>query len=153
MDANVLSIENLTFNINEEIHVKASLETTFAAILEQIGASHEFEAGKPLPMIIEPWPGGRWFRDLGNENGHCWGHVQSIKKPTLLEISGPMMMSYPTVSNIQYRLSEVDGGTLIKFHHMALGFLQEGHKAGFPPIWKHIGSKVKARAELNQAVP
>ena len=147
MDTQALSLEKLTLTITDEIRVNASLEATFSALLEQIGSSHEFEAGKPLPMIIEPWPGGRWFRDLGNENGHCWGHVQSIKKPKLLEISGPLMMSYPTVSSIQYRLSEVDGGTLIKFHHMAFGLLQDGHRAGFPPIWKHIHGSVKARAE------
>lgn len=147
MDTKELSFEKLTLTITEEIHVKATLEATFTALLEQVGPSHEFEAGKPLPMILEPWPGGRWFRDLGNENGHCWGHVQSIKKFTLLEISGPLMMSYPTVSSIQYRLSEADGGTLIKFHHMAFGLLQEGHRAGFPPIWKHINGSVKTRAE------
>jgi uncharacterized protein YndB with AHSA1/START domain len=147
MDSTETQIGKMTLTITEEIRVRASLEATFAALLEQIGASHEFEPGKPLPMKIEPRPGGRWYRDLGNDNGHCWGHVQSIKRPTLLEISGPLMMSYPTVSSIQYRLSEEDGGTLIKFHHMAFGLLQEGHKAGFPPIWKHINGSVKARAE------
>jgi hypothetical protein len=150
MSQQELSMEKLTLTITEEIHVRASLEATFAAVLEQIGPSHELEAGKPLPMIIEPWPGGRWFRDLGNENGHCWGHVQSIKKWTLLEISGPLMMSYPTVSSIQYRLTEKDGGTLIKFHHTAFGLLQDGHKAGFPPIWKHVNGSVKARAEASR---
>jgi hypothetical protein len=151
MDVKETAIEKMTLTITEEIHVRASLPATFAALLEQIGPSHEFEPGKPLPMIIEPWPGGRWFRDLGNENGHCWGHVQSLKKPTLLEISGPLMMSYPAVSSIQYRLSESDGGTLIKFHHMAFGLLQEGHKAGFPPIWRHINDSLKARAEAPRA--
>jgi hypothetical protein len=26
------------------------------------------------------------MRDLGDGNGHLWGHVQAIKRPTLLEI-------------------------------------------------------------------
>ena len=30
-------IENLTLTVTQEIHVKASLEDTFAALLEQIG--------------------------------------------------------------------------------------------------------------------
>ena len=85
-------------------------------------------------MKIEPWPGGRWYRDLGDGNGHFWGHVQAIKRPTLLEITGPLFMSYPVVSNLQYRLSEEDGGTLIKFHHTALGLIpgrsQTGRKKG-----------------------
>ena len=38
--------------------------------------------------------------------------MQAIKRPTLLEITGPLFMSVPVVSNMQYRLTEVDGGTL-----------------------------------------
>ncbi len=33
-----------------------------------------------MPMKLEAWPGGRWFRDLGDGNGHLWGHVQAIKR-------------------------------------------------------------------------
>jgi hypothetical protein len=38
-----------------------------------------------MPLKIEPWPGGRWYRDLGDNNGHLWGHVQASKRPRLLE--------------------------------------------------------------------
>ena len=81
-------IENLTLNITQEIHVRAALEVTFAALLEQLGPGNDTPDGKAMPMKIEPWPGGRWFRDLGDGNGHFWGQVQAIKRPTLLEISG-----------------------------------------------------------------
>jgi hypothetical protein len=54
-------------------------------------------------------PGGRWYRDLGEDNGHFWGTVQAIKRPTLLEITGPLFMSYAAVSNLQYRLSSGGG--------------------------------------------
>ena len=70
------------------------LEASFAALLEQMGPANETPDGNPLPMKIEPWPGGRWYRDLGNDNGHHWGHVQAIKRPTLLEITGPLFMSH-----------------------------------------------------------
>ena len=100
------TIENLTLNIVEEIHIRSSLSATFAALLEQMGPSNETPDGKPLAMKIEPWPGGRWFRDLGGNNGHFWGHVQAIKNPTLLEITGPLFMSSPVISNLQYRLKE-----------------------------------------------
>ncbi len=139
--------ESLIASFAEEIEVRASLEATFAAVLDEIGPFNELEPGKPLPMKLEAWPGGRWYRDLGEGNGHCWGHVQAIKRPTLLEISGPLMMSYPTVSNIQYRLTHADGVTLIKFHHLALGFLKEEHKAGFTHIWKHTHGRLKGRLE------
>jgi hypothetical protein len=140
-------IESLTLNITREIHVRASLEDTFAALLEQIGPGNETPDGQPVPMKIEAWPGGRWFRDLGDGNGHFWANVQAIKRPTLLEFSGPLFMSYAATSNVQYRLSEVDGGTLIKFHHLALGFVSDEHRGRVEQGWDSIHSRVQARAE------
>jgi uncharacterized protein YndB with AHSA1/START domain len=139
-------IESLSLIVTQEIHVKASLDTTFAALLEQIGPENDTPEHK-MPMKIEPWPGGRWFRDLGDNNGHLWGHVQAIKRPTLLEITGPLFMSYGVVSNLQYRLTEEKGGTLIKFHHKAFGLIQDEHRRGVVPGWTHINNRIKARAE------
>jgi uncharacterized protein YndB with AHSA1/START domain len=144
-------IEDLTLNITEEIRVRAPLEATFAALLEQLGPQNDTPDGKPMPMKIEPRPGGRWYRDLGSDNGHFWGHVQAIKRPTLLEISGPLFMSYPVVSNVQYRLTELDGGTLIKFHHTALGLIQDDHRQGVGKGWTHINEGVRKRAEAQRS--
>ncbi|MGA3081340.1 MAG: SRPBCC domain-containing protein [Terracidiphilus sp.] len=141
------SIEDLTLNITQEIHVNASLQITFDALLEQIGPGNETPDGKSLSMKIEPWPGGRWYRDLGDNNGHLWGHVQAIKRPTLLEITGPLFASYPFVSNLQYRLTEVNGGTLIAFRHTALGFIQEDHRSGVVKGWAWILERVRKDAE------
>jgi hypothetical protein len=147
MNLTATSVEELTLNIIEEIHVRASLDKTFAALLEQLGPGGEGPEGAPMPMKIEPWPGGRWYRDLGDNNGHFWGHVQAIKRPTLLEISGPLFMSYPAVSNVQYRLSEADGGTLIKFRHTALGLISDDHRKGVVNGWSHIHARARAKAE------
>jgi len=103
-----------------------------------------------MPMKIEPWPGGRWYRDLGDNNGHFWGHVQAIKRPTLLEITGPLFMSYAVVSNVQYRLSEVEGGTLIKFHHKALGVIPDDHRQGVNRGWGHMLEGARKRAEARK---
>src|ERR1700727_2741833 len=124
------SLDNLTLTIHQEIRVNAPIEATFAALLEQLGPGNETPDGKPLNMIIEPWPGGRWYRDLGDDNGHFWAHVQAIKRPTLLEFAGPLMMSHPVANNVQYRLSEEPGGTLIKFRHSGFGLVQEDHRKG-----------------------
>jgi Activator of Hsp90 ATPase homolog 1-like protein len=145
--ATAAKVEDLTLSINEEIHVKAPLDVTFDALLEQLGSSMETSSSQPMPMKIEPWPGGRWYRDLGDGNGHFWGHVQAIKRPTLLEIHGPLMMSYAAVSNVQYRLSEEAGGTLIKFHHLAIGVIPADQREGFGKGWAYIGAHLKERAE------
>jgi hypothetical protein len=141
------SIEDLTLDITQEIHIRAPLDVTFETLLEELGPHNEVRDGTPMPMKLEPWPGGRWYRDLGNNNGHFWGNVQAIKRPTLLEINGPLFMSYPAVSNLQYRLSEVDGGTLIKFRHAAFGLIQEDHKKGVSTGWSHIHERVRKQAE------
>jgi hypothetical protein len=146
-----ISVEDLTVHITEEIQVKAGLEDTFAALLEQMAEGHSLPDGTPMPMKIEARPGGRWYRDLGDDNGHFWGNVQAIKRPTLLEICGPLFMSYAAVSNLQYRLSKVDGGTLIKFQHIALGLIPDEHREGMGKGWKHIHEKVRQRAEGKQA--
>jgi hypothetical protein len=147
MNLKAPAVDDLTLNLTQEIHVRATLDATFAALLEEIGPHNEGPEGKPMPMKIEPWPGGRWYRDLGNDDGHFWGHVQAIKRPALLEISGPLFMSYPAVSNVQYRLIEADGGTLIKFRHSALGLIQDDHREGVSSGWSRIHARVRTRAE------
>jgi uncharacterized protein YndB with AHSA1/START domain len=140
-------IENLSLNITEEIHVRSSLATAFAALLEEMGPSSEGQFGTPMPMVLEAWPGGRWFRDLGSYNGHLWGHVQAIKRPTLLEIAGPLMMSFAVSSNLQYRLKEVDGGTLITLRHTALGLFPDGYRDALGQGWPLLFARVRRRVE------
>jgi hypothetical protein len=142
-----LSIEQLTLTINEEILVRASLDTTFATLLEQMGPHNETPYGDKLPLTLEPWPGGRWFRDLGDGNGHFWGVVQAIKRPTLLEICGPLFMSAPVMSNLQYRLAETSGGTLITFRHSALGFVPDEVRSGLGSGWGVLHERVRRVAE------
>ncbi len=145
--------ENLVLNINMETRVQASLDATFAALLEQMGSGADTPDGKPMHMKLEAWPGGRWYRDLGDANGHFWGTVQAIKRPTLLEVCGPLFMSYAVVSNVQYRLSEIEGGTLITFHHFALGAIPEDIRQNIGKGWTHIHDRVRARAEAGPNNP
>jgi hypothetical protein len=60
-------------------------------------------------------------------------------------------MSYGVASNIQYRLSEVDGGTLIKFRHSAFGMIPEDHRTGVSQGWGHLIENVRKRAEASRA--
>jgi hypothetical protein len=96
-------VEDLAVTINEEIHVKAPLQVTFDALIEQLTDGMTAAGDKPMPMKIEAWPGGRWWRDLGDGNGHLWAHVQAIKRPTLLEFTGPLMMSLAVAVPVEGR--------------------------------------------------
>ncbi len=141
------SIDDLTLTIELEERVEASLDATFAALLEQLGPLQETPEGRNLSMKLEPWPGGRWFRDLGANDGHFWASVQAIKRPTLLELAGPLFASYPLVSNLQYRLTAVEGGTLIAFRHTALGFMPADHRKNVSSGWKHTLQRTRLQAE------
>jgi uncharacterized protein YndB with AHSA1/START domain len=144
------TLDNMTLSIIQETHIRASLETAFAALVEQMGPANEGHAGTPMPMTLEARPGGRWFRDLGDDNGHYWGTVQAIKKPTLLEITGPLFMSAAVVSNLQYRLSPVEGGTLIVLRHTALGMIPDGVRDGVTQGWTELMARVRKQAEKTQ---
>ena len=146
----VTALDNLTLDLTEEIRVHASLDATFEALLEEMGPHNTGIGGVPMPMVIEARPGGRWYRDLGDDNGHFWGHVQAIKRPTLLEITGPLFMSMPVVSNLQYRLKEVDGGTLISFRHSAFGFIPDDFRQGMMRGWAALHDRIRKQAEARQ---
>ena len=143
-------LNDLVLDIRQEIRVHAPLDVTFAALLEQLGPFNETADDRKMPMKIEAWPGGRWYSDLGDGNGHFWGNVQAIKRPTLLEISGPLFMSSPATNNLQYRLSEEKGVTLITFRHSAFGVILEEYREGVKKGWSHMHEQVRKRAESSR---
>lgn len=141
------TLENFTFSLTREVQIRATLEQTFDALLEQMGPANETHEGKPMPMRIEARPGGRWYRDLGNDDGHLWGLVQAIKRPTLLEITGPLFISHPVISNVQYRLTAVADGTLLSFRHAALGFMSDDLQSGLTLGWLPMLERIHRQAE------
>jgi len=146
------TIDQLSLTITHETLVRSSLAATFQALLDEMGPYNEGQNHARMPMVLEPWPGGRWFRDLGDNNGHLWGHVQAIKRPTLLEIAGPLMMSFAVCSNVQYRLTEVDGGTKITLRHTALGLFPDGYRDALSQGWPQLFERIQRRAERPEPI-
>ncbi len=95
MIATLPGIENLTLLVTQETQVRANLETTFEALLEQIGPENETGEGNKCRWISRP---GREavYRDLG-DGRHLWADVRAIKRAMLLEFRGPLFMSYAVV--------------------------------------------------------
>jgi uncharacterized protein YndB with AHSA1/START domain len=136
-----------TIEILKTIDIAAPIEIAFEAMLEELGPEAQMMDGTPMPFKLEAWVGGRWFRDLGNNTGHLWGHVQVIKPPTLLEIWGPMMMSYPAINHFQYRFAAQGSGTRLSFVHRAMGLISDDHRDGMPKGWEHWMQSIRQRAE------
>ena len=54
-------------------------------------------------------------------------------------------MSFAVTSNLQYRLKEIDGGTLITFHHSALGLFPDGYREPLSHGWSLLFDRVRRR--------
>lgn len=123
------------FKICKVVEIAAPVDIAFEALLEELGPGSEMPGGQPFPMVLEPWPGGRWYRDLGDGAGHYWGRVQVIKPPSLVEICGPMFMSYAATNHVQYRLSPEGAGTRLQLTHSAIGQITAEHREGVHDGW------------------
>lgn len=133
-----MNIDQLTLDISQNIEIKAPLGDVFKGVLHRFGEGNTRPDGEPMNLILEPWAGGRWFRDRGNGIGHLWGHVQVIKPPTLVELSGPMFMSYPALNHVEIKLEESPSGVKVTLRHRALGLIAEDHRKGVHTGWKHM---------------
>jgi hypothetical protein len=88
-----MTIDEMTMDSTQSIDIKADIGAVFRAVLHRLGEGFTNPQGESMNLTLEQWPGGRWFRDRGNGIGHLWGHLQVIKPPVLLELSGPLIMS------------------------------------------------------------
>jgi uncharacterized protein YndB with AHSA1/START domain len=146
-----------TIHFTKEVEIAAPLAIAFEAVLDELGPESEMPTedgtgSRPFPMKLEPWPGGRWFRDLGNSTGHLWGHTQVIKPPTLLELSGPMFMSYPATNFVQYRLTSIDPDrTRLTLTHRALGLIPAEDREGVAMGWSYGLNRIIELAQRKMA--
>lgn len=119
-----MSSESSTVDISQTVEVKGTLEAAFKALLYRLGEGNMTPNGESLDLIIEPFAGGRWYRDRGNGIQHLWGHVQVIKAPVLLELCGPMFMSVPVLNHIEVKLEASGETTSIVLRHRAVGMIE-----------------------------
>lgn len=138
-----MNLEQITLDVEQQIEIKAAIGSVFRGVLHRFGKGNTNPNGESLQLILEEWAGGRWFRDRGDGIQHLWGHVQVIKAPTLLELSGPLFMSYPVINHIEIKLDEISGGTRVSLRHRAIGLLDPAHKEGVTTGWRHMLSGVK----------
>ena len=134
----MMTLDDLTLDIIQSIDVKADIGDVFRSVVHRLGEGSTNAQGESMQMTLEEWPGGRWFRDRGNGIGHLWGHVQVIKPPVLLELSGPMFMSYPALNHVEVKLEQRAAGTHVELRHRAIGFIDPGHRQGVTSGWRHI---------------
>ena len=142
-----MKLEDMVLDVEEHIDVKATPEKAFAAVLHRLGKGNTRPDGASLQLDLEQKPGGRWYRDRGNGIGHLWGFVQVIKPPSLLELSGPMFMSYPATNHLEVKVEKAAGGSRVTLRHRAVGMIDPEHRKGVGTGWKHLLDLVKKDCE------
>jgi hypothetical protein len=133
-----MKFDEMTIDIQQDVIVNAGPDETFKGLLHRLGEGNTRPDGESLQLQIEPWAGGRWFRDRGEGVQHLWGHVQAIKAPDLLEISGPMFMSYPAINHVEVKLEPAPDGTKVTLRHRAVGMIDPAHRDGVSHGWQHM---------------
>lgn len=138
-----MDLEEMTLDIQQEAVINGPIDEVFKGVIHRFGKGSTTPNGDSMQLDIEEYAGGRWFRDRGEGVQHLWGHVQVIKAPTLLELSGPMFMSYPALNHLEIKLEEVDGDTKLMFRHRAFGMLDAQHREGVKDGWKHFITSIE----------
>ncbi len=142
-----MKIEDMTLDVTQSVEIKASPEKVWPSVLNQLGKGSTRPDGTSLEADIEPRAGGRWWRNRGKGVEHLWGFVQAIKPGELLELSGPMFMSYPAMNHVEVKLEKAGGGTKVTLRHRAVGMLDPEHKKGVSQGWGHMLQQMKKESE------
>jgi hypothetical protein len=142
-----MKIEDLTLDIEQHLDIKAKPEKVFASVLDRLGKNNTRPDGMVMDMHLEPTAGGKWYRDRGNGMTHLWGFVQAIKPGELIELSGPMFMSYPVTNHIEIKVEPAGDGSKLHFRHRALGMIDPEHRKGVNGGWTHMLNNVKQDSE------
>jgi Activator of Hsp90 ATPase homolog 1-like protein len=142
-----MTLEDLTLDLTQSVEIKAKPEKAFAATLHRLSKGNTRPDGEPLNLVLEPKAGGRWYRDRGNGTEHLWGFVQAIKPPLLLELSGPMFMSYPAINHVEVKIEPSAEGCKLTLRHRALGMIDPEHRKGVNTGWNHIVAGIRKDCE------
>jgi Activator of Hsp90 ATPase homolog 1-like protein len=142
-----MKLDDMTLDIQQHIDIKATPEKAFSAVLHRLGKGNCRPDGQSLQMQLEPKPGGRWYRDRGEGIGHLWGFVQVIKPSELLELSGPMFMSYPANNHVEVKIEATGGGCRVTLRHRALGMIDPEHRKNIGTGWNYMLAGTKKDCE------
>lgn len=139
------AVDQFRTTIERSIEIDAAPEAIFESVLEDM-ADIRGPEGQPMNFKIESFPGGRWYRDLGDNTGHLWGHVQVIKPPKVIEVYGPLMISAAAISHVTYRVVTDGPVNTLKITHKLFGDFDPKIPAMVGTGWQMAAERVKAAA-------
>lgn len=115
------------FRIDYEVFIKAPVERTFKALIEDVAGywSHTWSEN-PHSIVLEPRIGGRFYEQFDESgSGVLYGTVEMILPPYRLRYSGNVGMLKAVHFIFDIELQEMDGGTLLRETTLAFGDVNE----------------------------
>jgi DNA-binding transcriptional ArsR family regulator/uncharacterized protein YndB with AHSA1/START domain len=151
-----LPVANLvTFNIEQEIDVKASPADVFRALTLDIGEWW----GKPhlhddaRDVVLDPVPGGLVKQVTRDGGGNVMFMVQAVRRDRLLVLHGTMGMPKVIHMTVRFELEPMKGGrTRLLLKHWAIGDLTVATRDDFIKGWQDLlGSRLRAYVETGKS--
>lgn len=141
--------------IEHEILVNASVEKTFASLLEINGWWAQRFVPKPDALHLETRVGGRFWesRDGKDNNGILWGMVTSIEPNDHIVLSGSIGMSDAVMGAVTLcTIPQDDATTKITLVHQIIGAVSQTSVDMFRLGWQQNLKCLKIFVETGEQI-
>lgn len=90
--------------------------------------------------VVEARPGGRMYEDWGDDQGLLWAVVNTVQKPSLLQIWGVAFPGWggPSLLTGTWSLEADGSGTRLRFTEATVGKLSESHMRSKEKGWTFL---------------
>lgn len=135
-----------SLHVATEVTVDAPRSRLWQAVLA-VGEwwPHRFRPGSDV--ALEPWVGGRFLEDWGDEGGGAlYGQVTEIAPGDRISVSGPMGLQGAVSSRWTLTLADDGGSTVVRLDHSVIGDVDEQTSAAYTSGWDEVLAALAAAA-------
>lgn len=124
-------------DIAQETRITAPREKVFDALCK-MGDWWPHRFRERSEVHFEATVGGRFWEEWPDGGGAVYATVASLRRPELVECTGPMGMTGPVLGVFTLTLEEDGEATLLKLTHRAYGDIDEETRIGYTEGWGEI---------------
>jgi DNA-binding transcriptional ArsR family regulator/uncharacterized protein YndB with AHSA1/START domain len=157
MTDDALPAANLvTFNIEQEIELKASPADVFRALTHDIGEwwGQPHLRDDARDVVLDPVPGGLVKQVTRDGGGNVMFMVQAVRRDRLLVLHGTMGMPGMVHMIVRFELEPVKGGrTRLLLKHWAIGDIKAVTRDDFMNGWQDLlATRLRAYVETGKSL-
>lgn len=144
--------------VQGEVEINAPRERVFEAFVRETSSWFwpGVEGDRNPPSVIEPWVGGRFWRDessvRGEGAGELYASVVAIKPPELVRLVGDFASDRAYTGTVTVRFEESGGGARVRVTHACSGDVPEEKVREFDEGWRDELGNLKRYVETGRAV-